>query len=176
MAINDRVPNPGDPKKVVSAEMAAKCLELRKGGFSYRQIAKAMGWRSVSLAHRVVTRELDKLNQRNSESANQLRALVTARLESDMQRVRIKALPQPSQANPNPDIDPDHYSLFLGIQDRLVKLHGLDAPQKIQVTHTVLDTCGTKLALAIMEFIPDEARPKALNRIRQIIEQSKPRT
>ena len=63
-----------------AAERRNKALDMRSRGYSYTDIAKALGI-SRSTAHKYVTAELDKLRAETRASAAQIRSLELARLD-----------------------------------------------------------------------------------------------
>ena len=63
-----------------AAERRNTALDMRSRGYSYTDIAKALGI-SRSTAHKYVTAELDKLRAETRASAAQIRSLELARLD-----------------------------------------------------------------------------------------------
>jgi hypothetical protein len=60
------------PRRILAAERQTKALNLRKQGVTYAHIAEALGI-SEPRARRIVTFELQRLNQKRSEPAEVLR-------------------------------------------------------------------------------------------------------
>lgn len=101
-----------------------RALELRSAGLSYRQIADALGVSRAS-AWRIVTRGLDELTAKCAEKAEQVKALELVRLDA------MRVLLWPKRG------DPRVCDSLLRISERVARLHGLDAPQKIEATGAV---------------------------------------
>lgn len=101
-----------------------QALQLRISGMPYWQIAEEMGQREDTVKHWVLE-QLQRLNGeevRNSEIARQLHL---ERLDALLRGSWMKAL----QGNA------DSATIVLRCMERSSKLLGLDAPQKVDITH-----------------------------------------
>jgi hypothetical protein len=96
-------------------------LELRASGASYLQIGKALSV-SKSRAWRIVSKALDELVQRCQDTAERVRQLELYRLD----RIRLSLDPKKG--------DPRVADTLIRISERVAKLHGLDAPQRIEAS------------------------------------------
>lgn len=118
---------PRTERQIDTAERDAQAARLRHYGFSYRQIAKQMGWESPASAHRAVGRALREIIR---EAAEDLVKLETERFDAALAPVlRIIETGTPLEQ--------------LAAVDRLVKLSesrrkllGLDAPTRTDLRIT----------------------------------------
>ena len=106
-------------KKLTIAQRQLKATQLRKEGFSYREIAERLGISHVQ-AYNDVKAVLDELRHESMEVARELRDLVTERNNSlitvyynDAMQGDIKAAEQVRR-----------------IHDQLIRLHGADEPAR----------------------------------------------
>jgi hypothetical protein len=96
-------------------------LELRASGASFLQIGKALSV-SKPRAFRIVRKALDELVQHCQETAERVRQLELYRLD----RIRLSLDPKKG--------DPRVADTLIRISERVAKLHGLDAPQRIEAS------------------------------------------
>jgi hypothetical protein len=111
--------NPG--RRVKSHHQLIMALELRASGASYLQIGKALSV-SKSRVWRIVSKALDDLVQDCQETAERVRQLELHRLD----RYRLALDSRKS--------DPRTVDTLIRISERVAKLHGLDAPQRIEAS------------------------------------------
>ena len=121
-------------KILETAERRAFVLKLRKAGWTYEKIALATinqfgadrlpaGW-DTRYAYKDVKRELDKLHEDNAETAEDIRQIVTMRMDAMVKALWPKALRGNVAA-----ID-----RVTKIDERRCKLWGADAPARADVT------------------------------------------
>lgn len=108
------------PSVIAARERAAKALELRKQGYTFREIAATAGYRTLAAAYDAVQRAMRDIT---AEPAEQLRALETSRLDRMLARIWPKV-----EAGELPAID-----RALKICERRCRLMGLDAKPEPQV-------------------------------------------
>ena len=126
-------------------ERRRMAVDLRRRGFKYREIVQMMR-RAASQgkiklpanyntprASRDVQKELEHIKKHNQESAEQLRLMMTERLEEMRIRLMPLALGQPQKGQPGkagytPATPPDtkYVDRVLKIEKQLADLHGLD--------------------------------------------------
>lgn len=112
-----------------TTQRAEAALALRLSGASFTQIAKVVGYASAYNARSAVERVLAQ-SAESPEERDQMRVLIDRRMNRLLQSVMGKA------TDPK---NPDHLAYnarALAIIDRQAKLHGVDAPTKIQFTPT----------------------------------------
>lgn len=107
--------------KIASLEMDRKCIELRKAGFSYRQIGQQLDL-DPSNAYRRVRRVLQKEIDSMSETTEQYRHLELLRLETIGAKIYQQAVNGDLQA-----ID-----RYIALSGRRARMLGVDAPQKVE--------------------------------------------
>lgn len=130
-----------DSEDAAIFERQFKALELRKDGWSYRDIGAKLGV-SYTQAHRDVEEELRRLAQLNQDKAEELRQLELEKLDALEKAVSPMAnVGQPAAV-----------TLKLKVMERRAKLLGLDAPAKTDVT-----TGGEKMVpIVITQMSVDE--------------------
>jgi hypothetical protein len=111
--------NPG--RKVKTHQQMVQALELRAAGASYRQIGEALAV-SKPRAFKIVRKALDELVQHCEDTAERVRKLELHRL--DRYRLALDAKKS----------DPRVADTLIRISERVAKLHGLDAPQRIEAS------------------------------------------
>jgi hypothetical protein len=105
--------------KIDAAQRRIQALNFRLQGLTYREIGEAMGF-SEARAHKIVTTELRRLNDKRSELATEQRKLDAARLDT-----MLKTL-WPAVLKGKPEV----IDRALSIMQRRAKLYGLDAPTR----------------------------------------------
>jgi hypothetical protein len=115
------MPQGNAPRRVKSHQQMIMALELRASGASFRQIGEALSV-SKPRAFRIVRKALDELVQHCSETAERVRVLELHRLD----RYRLALDSRKS--------DPRTVDTLIRISERVAKLHGLDAPQRIEAS------------------------------------------
>ena len=98
-----------------------QALELRAAGASFRQIGDTLSV-SKPRAFRIVRKALDELVQHCQETAERVRQMELYRLD----RIRLALDPKKS--------DPRVADTLIRISERVAKLHGLDAPHRIETS------------------------------------------
>ncbi|MBF6460287.1 hypothetical protein IU433_14695 [Nocardia puris] len=114
-----------------------EALKLRIGGATYAQIAEKLGYADHSGAHRAVRAVLDR---QESESAAELRRIEDARL----QLLWVKAFTTAMSNSESAEVRAKAEARALNVHHARVKLHGLAAPQKLEVGMSV-DECVTRV-------------------------------
>jgi hypothetical protein len=127
------------PRKVRRAEQVLVSLQLRATGATYGQIAKAISV-SRSKAYRLVGAAMAELAQESQETAAEVRRLELYRLD----RLRLALDAKRS--------DPRCAEVLLKISERTAKLHGLDAPQKIEASASIQTQKEEKLDLGRLAY------------------------
>jgi hypothetical protein len=115
------MPQENSQRKVKSHQQMMMALELRASGASYLQIGKALSV-SKPRAFRIVRKALDGLVEHCRETAERVRQLELYRLD----RYRLSLDSRKG--------DPRTVDTLIRISERVAKLHGLDAPQRIEAS------------------------------------------
>ena len=108
-------------RRLGGAQLRAACVDLRKAGRSYDEIARAVGC-SRSMAHKAVTIALREIADKTSESADELRTLELARLDALLVALWPAATSGDCRAADR----------VLRISERRSKLLGLDIPVRAE--------------------------------------------
>lgn len=132
------------PEDLGRREKALEAMRLRKDrGLTWEEIAEAAGYSSRQAAQRAVSRVLARVE---SETVEDYRQLVSARYD-DLYRRTIDAL-DAADAEGQLMGKSQLLAAGRGVVDSIVKLHGLAAPQKADVTvHTKADVDAEVQAL-----------------------------
>jgi len=121
-----------------SAERRQKALELRKNGYDYRTIAKALNT-TVKTAYLDVQKCLEEIRANTHETAEDV-------LELELKRLDI------AQAALMPRVregDPRAIDTLMRVQERRAKYLGLDAANKVEITGK-----GIIINLTPADFLP----------------------
>lgn len=111
-------------KVISTVERQAQAVELRKAGYTFREIAEKLGYAGHQGAYKAVMAALHKTLQ---EPSDELRHLELERLD-----VMLKSLwPKMLQGSPR------HAEVALKVMDRRAALLGLDAPKQVEDHRTV---------------------------------------
>jgi hypothetical protein len=117
----NEMPQENAPRRVKSNQQMILALELRASGASYMQIGKALSV-SKTRAFRIVRAGLDELVVNCRETAERVKQMELYRLD----RLRLALDSRKS--------DPRVADTLIRISERVAKLHGLDAPQRIEAS------------------------------------------
>jgi hypothetical protein len=104
--------------------MRLAAFDLRRQGYSYREIAKRVGYADDSGARKAVNSTLARLTKEVNESAEEMRAIETERLDQILTSIWPKALNGELLV-----ID-----RCLRIMDRRAKMWGLDTPARVEMS------------------------------------------
>lgn len=121
----DFAPVPAGRPPVKGKRKAEAAIALRVAGTDYAEIARIVGYSNGEAAARAVEAELGRMTGPEERRAH--RTLASARLETLLASVWPKA---------SNDSDPEHLAAVRtsrDLIDRLIRLHGLDAPTEIVV-------------------------------------------
>lgn len=143
---------------IETAKRRAYVLKLRRAGWTYEKIAQATlnqfgadqlpaGW-DTRYAYKDVKRVLDKLHENNAETAEDIRQIVTMRMDAMVKALWPKALRGNVSA-----ID-----RVTRIDERRCKLWGVDAAQKLDLRGKdggplVAHTTNT---IVVREYVKDD--------------------
>ena len=115
------MPQENSGRKVKKHQQMIQALDLRAAGASYRQIGEALSV-SKPRAFRIVRAALDELVQHCEDTAERVRRLELYRLD----KIRLSLDSKKG--------DPRVADTLIRISERVAKLHGLDAPQRIEAS------------------------------------------
>lgn len=175
------------PKIAEDAEKVNKAMRLRIAGATWRVIAQELGMTEYGAAC-LVKRHVNKLRDETAEDAGMLKYFMHERLEamyaavlqrSGMGRVQQKrdaAGMLMVDANGQPVMEPVPVDLeavdrMLKICDAESRLHGLDAPLRVQTLQIAADLrgFGEQVSLILLKHLPEESRPAVMREIRSLI-------
>lgn len=160
-ALMEKLDHVGAPTKrhrarqIVRAEKMRRAVELRKAGATYRQISEQLGYSSEKTAHKLVK---DAIKVTLNEKTDELRTLQYERLNHMMLVLWPKVQSGDERA----------ITTALGIMDKMDRLYGVEAPQRIDVDHGVAnavfvvdgdkDNYIAQLRKMAGEIAPEEAK------------------
>lgn len=110
-------------RAVQRAERQAKCVQLRKAGFTYQEISSQVGI-TRSAAYKLVAAAMAEHKTTSAQETQELRALEAARLDHATRSIWTQVL------------NGNHGAIdrLLRIMERRAKLLGLDMPTKVSPT------------------------------------------
>lgn len=120
-------PHNSRSKARIAAE-ASKCVDLKASGMTYKQVAAEMGYANQATAFERVQLGL---SLRINPAVDRLRQLQDAELEE--MAGKLKEIADNAEDS---DLRMRAYDRWLKVMDRRAKLHGLDAPVKVDATVT----------------------------------------
>jgi DNA-binding CsgD family transcriptional regulator len=135
-------------------ERREKVLELRRRGFSYRRIGKALG-----ISHETVGKHIrEAIREAEDSSENSARVLRNvAHQRHEMMIARLMRVAVP--ADPNEPMDMDALDRVARIIAQDAKIMGYEAPTKHQVDLSVVSTSIAVVIERVVAVIPDELIP-----------------
>jgi len=114
--------SPTKPKMLTAAQRRVQALELRKAGYTFEQIGVALEI-TKQAACKHVTKALSVINDKLTESAEELRALEVQRIDAMIVVLWPRVLRGDYQA----------MDRVVRLMERRAKLLGLDAPTKQEI-------------------------------------------
>jgi hypothetical protein len=148
------MPRPTSPN-VDAADLDGQCLELRRYGNTYRQIAAQLGI-SPANAHKRVTRGLDRtrrepgdaLRELELERLDQLQVEATKVLAGNHVVIQGGKVVRDKQGEPYRDHGPTLAAIrtLLQVQERRARLLGLDAPTRVDARVLTIDELDRQIA------------------------------
>lgn len=133
------------PKVAVFREVQAECLELRKKGYTFQQIADAMGFSTPQQAHKTVKKALKEIIR---EPAVEVLKLELQRLDAMFVPAFKKAIAYGSK---------DSINSCLNIMKRRSAFLGLDKPAKVAPTNPD-GTAAYDVPTPVQFYIPTNGR------------------
>lgn len=115
-------------RKIKATERRIEVLELRKRGLAFREIAEAIGT-TVATAHRDYVKSLRELNERNLETAEDLRTLAMERINT-YRRLALALVGDRSASHAD---RLKALTLLLKLQQEENKLYGIYMPELQQI-------------------------------------------
>lgn len=134
--------NKMSPRRTASLDRELKAIELRKRGYTYREIGRALvdeqypNGISGKSAFRIVERAFKKLNAQSNKDTETLRTLEMERLDAMRKGLYDAAISGDTSA----------VLASLKISERLAKLTGLDQPMIIETKSTIESIDEDRLA------------------------------
>lgn len=139
------------------AERRMKAVQLRTAGFTYRQIGKALGI-SHTAAHKLVMKEIREARTLTREKADEMRQMAHNRLETMVNRLWLKAMPQ----DPTQELDLYAMDRIIRLMVFHARLMGYEEPQKFQVDINEVRVQFGVIVEKIAKVIPEESAPRVL--------------
>ena len=119
------------PEDVHLTEREIQAVELRKAGYTYQEVADALGWEHKSSAMRAVRRALARWG---TESVHELRILELSRLDTITKKLWPRIVGRPPRGDdPGQPPDVDAMMAYLKVSARRARLVGLDASDEIDL-------------------------------------------
>ena len=145
------------PEDTELTEREIQAVELRKAGYTYQEIANALGWEHKSSALRAVRRALARWG---TESVHELRILELSRLDTITQKLWPKIVGRPARGDdPGQPPDIDAMMAYLKVSARRARLVGLDSSEELDI---FIHTDGQAAAAASDRVVHDIERFTAI--------------
>jgi hypothetical protein len=148
-----------------AAERPIRAFELRKQGYSYREIGAALGV-SHKTAHEDVQRVLAELATLRQASAAEYVDLELERLDMAQQALAVHLETG----------DPQIINSWVKVSESRRKLLGLDAPQKIAATNPdgTVPAAYAELRTVVLAMLPMEQRLALADQLDKVIDVTNP--
>ncbi len=143
-------------KDADNAEKRRQALAMREIGYTYDEIAHAMGWKHNSTAVRCVQRALKATYQ---EPADEVRKLESKRIDRLARAIWVKAT---GKVNADGTVEPPDLQALdrlLKLMNRRAALLGLDAPIKVKTDVTSKGESIVKPTI----YLPENQRDPGVN-------------
>lgn len=146
-------------------------LELRMGGATYQEIGEKLGF-TRQRAFAIIKEELSKLNEERANTRESLRSLMNERYDKILRKLWNNS----GVDNDDGEVDIPLLDRVFRVLDAQTKLNGLDAITDKEEAALALQSGGSRLALLVLKYLPEEKRAEFMDNIRQMVaaEQPKP--
>lgn len=159
------------PSAIESYNNKQKALELRMAGATYQEIGDRLGF-TRQRAYAIIKEELSKLNEERANTRESLRSLMNERYDKMLRKLWRNS----GVDDDDSDVDIPLLDRVFRVLDAQTKLNGLDAITDKEEAALALQSGGSRLALLVLKYLPEEKRAEFMDNIRQMVsaEHSKP--
>lgn len=159
--------NRGGMNEAEREDRRNKAIQLRIAGATFLDIGKAMGI-SRQRAQAIVQTELAQMASTRSDSREALRTLTGERYSAILKRLWMDS-GMVRRQNGNADLRLDVVDRVMRVMDSMVKLHGIEAITQAEEESLVLRNSGSRLAMLMMRFVPEEQREQMMTELEKVL-------
>jgi hypothetical protein len=146
------------------ADRREKAVSLRAAGFSFSKIGKALGV-SKQAAYKMVMKEVRASRLETAEKATELRHVAHLRIETVINRLWLKAMPN----DPKEPLDLQAIDRMIRLFVFHARLMGYEEPQRLQVDINEIRVQFGVIVDRISKVIPEESAPRVLEVLEEAI-------
>ena len=144
-----------------------RAIQMRIAGATFTDIGKALGI-TKSRAHALVRSELADMAANRADSRESLRTLMGERYNAILKRLWMDSGLVRRQDG-STDLRVDVVDRILRVMDSMVKLHGVEAVTQAEEEALVLRASGSRLAMLMMKFVPEEQREAMVKELERVL-------
>lgn len=144
-----------------------RAIQMRIAGATFTDIGKALGI-TKSRAHALVRSELADMAANRADSRESLRTLMGERYNAILKRLWMDSGLVRRQDG-STDLRVDVVDRILRVMDSMVKLHGVEAVTQAEEEALVLRASGSRLAMLMMKFVPEEQRDAMVKELERVL-------
>lgn len=145
----------------------AKAIQLRIAGATFTDIGKALNI-TRQRAHSIVHSELNEMAAERTDTRESLRTLMGERYNAILKRLWMDSGLVRRQDG-SVDLRVDVVDRILRVMESMVKLHGIEAVTQAEEEALVLRASGSRLAMLMMKFVPEEQREAMVAELERVI-------
>lgn len=144
-----------DPQLAARRELA---VSLKLKHLTYRQIGTHMGI-SAQAAWKLVQKEMKMINRHRREKVESLRTMKHLEIEEICARLRIKATPNPTKENPNPELNMEALNMLAKYMVIDCRVMGIEEPKRLQIDINEMRSNFSMIIERVVKVIPEESAP-----------------
>ena len=150
---------------IESLNQKQQALEMRMAGKTYAEIGTKLGF-TRQRAYAIVKEELQKLNEERANTRESLRSLMNERYDAILRKLWRQSGVTEQSDEP---VDVAMLDRVFRVLDAQVKLNGRDAITDKEEAALALQSGGSRLALLVLRYLPEDKRADFMSNIRDMI-------
>lgn len=144
-----------------------RAIQMRIAGATFTDIGKALGI-TKSRAHALVRSELADMAANRADSRESLRTLMGERYNAILKRLWMESGVVRRQDG-STDLRVDVIDRILRVMESMTRLHGVEAVTQAEEEALVLRASGSRLAMLMMKFVPEEQRDAMVKELERVL-------
>lgn len=144
-----------------------RAIQMRIAGATFTDIGKALGI-TRQRAHTLVRTELADMAANRADGREALRTLMGERYNAILKRLWMDSGLVRRQDG-STDLRVDVVDRILRVMESMVKLHGVEAVTQAEEEALVLRASGSRLAMLMMKFVPEEQREAMVKELERVL-------
>lgn len=144
-----------------------RAIQMRIAGATFTDIGKALGI-TRQRAHTLVRTELADMAANRADGRESLRTLMGERYNAILKRLWMDSGLVRRQDG-STDLRVDVVDRILRVMESMVKLHGVEAVTQAEEEALVLRASGSRLAMLMMKFVPEEQREAMVKELERVL-------